>query len=173
MSALEFLLNGRKEVSIAHFNHSTSHSAEAEDFVVEEAKKMGLSVYVGYPRSTRGKNESQEAYWHRERHAFFEMFSLPVVLAHHLSDAAEWWVFSAFRGNPSLMPVHKPNSNIIRPFLLSTKSSLHRFSTLHHIEDPSNKDIKYARNMIRHNIMPEVVKVNPGIETTVRNLYND
>jgi tRNA(Ile)-lysidine synthase TilS/MesJ len=36
------------------------------------------------------------------------------------------------------------------------------------IEDPSNASTVYARNQVRHNILPQVLKVNPGIRTTIR-----
>jgi tRNA(Ile)-lysidine synthase TilS/MesJ len=37
------------------------------------------------------------------------------------------------------------------------------------IDDPSNRMTKnIMRNHIRHNIMPQVLKVNPGIRTTIR-----
>ena len=70
------------------------------------------------------------------------------------------------------MPVIKPNSNIIRPFLLSKKVDLHRFSEFDHVEDPSNLAVKYARNFVRKEIIPLAKHINPGLETTVRNLYN-
>ena len=40
------------------------------------------------------------------------------------------------------------------------------------IEDPSNTDISYMRNYIRHEMMPKVLKVNPGIKKTVRKLMD-
>ena len=172
MSALEFLLRGRREVEIAYFNHKTDHGDKAENFVTLMAADLGLSCYVGYPVSEKKRKESQEAFWHRERHSFFEKFKSPVVLAHHLSDAVEWWIFSSFRGKPGLMPVRKPLSNIMRPFLLSKKEDLHRFKKYNHIEDPSNQSTEYARNFIRREISPLAKIINPGIETTVRNLYD-
>lgn len=173
MSALDFLLRGRREVDLAYFDHGTDHSKEAESFVRSVSKDYDLPLHVGSLGSTRQKKESLEAYWHRERHSFFEKFENKVVLAHHLTDATEWWIFSSFRGNPSLMPVEKPNSNIIRPFLLSRKKDLHWFERFSHIEDPSNDTTKFARNFIRKEILPLATHVNPGIETTVRNLYSD
>ena len=154
MSALEFLLKGKRDVELAYFNHKTQHSEEAEGFVSQIAEQLGLTYYIGFPIDKKAKKESDEAYWHRERHSFFKRFETPVVLAHHLSDAAEWWVFSSFRGNPSLMPIRKPKTKIIRPFLLSKQSDLHRFDKYSHIEDPSNATTKYARNFIRKEIMP-------------------
>jgi tRNA(Ile)-lysidine synthase len=173
MSALEFLLRGRREVELAYFNHETAHSHDAENFVIKHAKSLGLTYHIGLPLSSKEKKESLETYWHRERHRFFEKFDSNVVLAHHLSDATEWWIFSSLRGKPGLMPVKKPKSNIMRPFLLSSKSDLHRFDKFDFIEDPSNQSLKHARNVIRHKMRPVVQMINPGIETTVRNLYND
>ncbi len=172
MSALEFLLNGKREVTLAYFNHGTRHGREAEDFVRSASENLDIPLIIEDLNEKAPRKKSSEAFWHEKRHEFFETFDTPVVLAHHLSDAAEWWIFSSFRGRPSLMPVRKPNSNIIRPFLLSPKKSLHRFSKFSHIEDPSNSHIVHARNYIRKNIMPHAKKVNAGIETTVRNLYD-
>lgn len=173
MSALEFLLRGRREVELAYFNHETNHSAEAESFVVHTAEQLGLTYHIGFPIDKKNKKESDEAYWHRERHAFFKRFNTTVVLAHHLGDATEWWVFSSFRGNPTLMPIRKPKTKIIRPFLLSKQKDLHRFIEYSHVEDPTNASTKYARNFVRKKIIPLAKHVNPGIETTVRNLYHD
>ena len=36
------------------------------------------------------------------------------------------------------------------------------------IEDPSNQKTNFMRNHVRHNVMPQVLKVNPGIRTTIR-----
>ena len=173
MSALEFLLRGRRQVEIAYFNHETEHGQEAEEFVTSIAERLGLSCYVSMPHTKRKKKESLETYWHRERYEFFGKFDAPVVLAHHLSDAIEWWLFSSFRGNPNLMPVENPGANVIRPFLLSKKTDLHRFDEFPHIEDPSNSTTRYSRNFIRKEIVPLAKEVNPGLATTVRNLYNN
>ena len=36
------------------------------------------------------------------------------------------------------------------------------------IQDPSNQKTNFMRNRVRHNIMPQVLIVNPGIRTTIR-----
>ena len=36
------------------------------------------------------------------------------------------------------------------------------------IEDPSNEDCKYARNQIRHKILPEALKINPGLAKVIK-----
>jgi hypothetical protein len=36
------------------------------------------------------------------------------------------------------------------------------------IEDPSNEDVHYTRNSIRHELMPLALRVNPGLGTMLR-----
>jgi len=172
MSALEFLINGRRNITLAHFDHGTSHSQEAADFILKAGESLGLQVIIDCLKEEPPKGKSKEAHWHDERYQFFKKFSSPVILVHHLLDAVEWWLFTSLRGKPRLMPIINPESNVIRPFLLSKRDALHRFSRYDHIEDPSNADLSFARNIIRHELMSTVKKINPGIETTVRNLYN-
>jgi tRNA(Ile)-lysidine synthase len=35
-------------------------------------------------------------------------------------------------------------------------------------EDPSNQKTNFMRNHVRYNIIPQVLKVNPGIRNTIR-----
>jgi tRNA(Ile)-lysidine synthase len=63
------------------------------------------------------------------------------------------------------------NRNVIRPFRLNRKRDFEMWCALQNvpwIEDDSNEDIHYARNFIRHEMMPSVLKVNPGIHKTIR-----
>ena len=36
------------------------------------------------------------------------------------------------------------------------------------IEDPSNQHTNFMRNHVRHNVVPQVLTVNPGIRNTIR-----
>ena len=36
------------------------------------------------------------------------------------------------------------------------------------MEDPSNTDIKYMRNYIRHVMMPNALRVNPGLHKVLK-----
>ena len=35
------------------------------------------------------------------------------------------------------------------------------------VEDPSNADTRFMRNFIRHEVVPKVMVVNPGIHKTI------
>ena len=95
-------------------------------------------------------------------------------MAHHLDDAVEWWIFSALRGNPSLIPVSRSSPDILRPFLLTPKKIMHeRLKSYDHVEDPTNACTDFARNYIRHELSPLCMNVNPGLQSTIRNLYKE
>lgn len=173
MSALEFLLNGKREVTVAYFNHGTDHGAEAEMFLEKVCAEKGLEFARSGCIFPPPSGVSKEAYWRNERHKFFQTFKDPVVTAHHLDDAVEWWIFTSLRGNPSLMPIKRSDNKLLKPFLLTRKSELHKhLRNFEHVQDPSNQDVNYAaRNYIRHELNPMCLNVNPGLFKTVKKLY--
>jgi tRNA(Ile)-lysidine synthase len=172
MSALEFLIRGRREVTVAHFNHGTTHGEKAHKFLKNFCLESGLDFIAEVNSEECPKGMSKELFWREKRYDFFQKFSLPIVMAHHLDDAVEWWIFSSLRGNPNLIPVTRADPGILRPFLFSTKSDIHRILKEYpHIEDPSNLDLSFARNFIRHELGPMCLNLNPGLKKTVRNLY--
>jgi len=66
--------------------------------------------------------------------------------------------------------------NVIRPFRLNKKRELELWADINgvnYIEDESNQDTDYTRNYIRHEMMPNVLKVNPGIHKTVAKKVTD
>lgn len=172
MSALDFLLRGRREVTLAHFNHGTPGSDDAQRHVEDIANNLGLECKIGFSDS---EIKANEASWREARYDFFEELGSDIVMAHHLNDAVEWWIFTSFRGNPKLMPITRTHgsSNILRPFLFFDKEYLgSRFDQFSHVEDCSNNSLKHSRNRIRHKILPQALLVNPGLKKTVLNLYH-
>ena len=172
MSVLEFLIRGRREVTVAYFNHATDHAAVAERFLRSFCNDKNLSFVTGkYEHDNPGK-EPTEASWREQRYAFLSGLGGPVVTGHHLGDAVEWWVFSSLRGNPTLISTTREDVPVLRPFLTSHPDEIHRhFGNYSHVEDPTNAETNYTRNFIRHVLMPNALRVNPGLFTTVKNLY--
>ena len=170
MAFLHFLLKGKRLVDLAYFNHDTQHARQAEDFVKIYAAKHRLNLVIGRVKGTKGKL-SLEEFWRNERYDFLSSHgSKFIITCHHLDDAVETWLMSAFHGNPKLIP-YKRDSNIYRPLLLTGKSSIRDYAIrkkVEWIEDPSNKQTTHTRNYVRHNILPHIIKVHPGIRTTIR-----
>jgi tRNA(Ile)-lysidine synthase len=169
MAVLSFLMNRQTKPRVAYFNHGTPHSVSTESFVREFCAKHNLELTVGHVQRVRMGRESQEEFWRNERYAFLHSLPLPVVTAHTLDDCMETWVFSALHGETKLIPYS--NKNVIRPFRQTTKSEFISWCTrrgVEWVEDKSNQDTAYARNRIRHCIMPQALLINPGLEKVIR-----
>jgi len=71
-------------------------------------------------------------------------------------------------GKAKITPYRR--GNVIRPFLLTKKEKLIKWcekKEVPWIEDKSNKNNAFARNRIRNVILPEIKKINPGIQKVV------
>lgn len=168
----DFLLGGKRDVQLAFFDHGTEHSRVAKAFAEEFALSRRLPIHVTHIQNSRTPDLSLEEYWRIERYRFLTLLSGPVITCHHLDDAVETWIFSALHGTPKLIPYAR--ENVIRPFLVTPKSELQDWAERRELswcEDESNKNVKHARNRIRHNIVPEALKVNPGLRTLIRKKY--
>ena len=172
MVALDFFINGRKNVTVAHFNHGTEFGHKAEKFVINFCKDKNIPYVLGNIKDDRHPGFSQEEHWRNERHNFFYSLNGYVVNAHHLDDAVEWWIFSSLHGKGKLIPYS--NKNIIRPFLTTSKESIINWSKNKNVpfmDDPSNKDEKFMRSIIRNKIVPEALRVNPGLRKVIYKKY--
>ena len=181
MAVLDFLKNNH-DVTVAHFNHGTPHGSIAQNFVVEYAHRHTLKMYTRHiddfgPRMPKGV--SKENFWRQRRYDFFDHATIAadgsreaLVLAHNLDDAVETWLFSTINGRPDLIP--STRGNIIRPFLLAKKSLLRSWCVRKEIpflDDPANNELAHPRVRLRNVIIPEILKINPGIYKVVAKKY--
>lgn len=170
MAFVNFLLQGRRNVRLAFFNHDTLHSKQAQEFVEKFANEKKLDLFLGRVQGSKGKRSIEE-FWRDERYSFFERINTKfLITCHHLDDVVETWIMSAMHGNPKLIP-YRRGQNIYRPFLMTSKKIIKDYADrkkVTWVEDPSNARTEYIRNHIRHSLMPGVLKVNPGIRTMIR-----
>jgi tRNA(Ile)-lysidine synthase len=171
MAALDFLRRSHS-VEVFHFNHGTAHSKEAEDCVRQYVAKYDLPFQIrGIAWPDAPKGTSKEEYWREARYEWMDRFSqqhMPVITCHHLDDCVETWVWSSMHGTGKIVPYRR--NGVIRPFRQTRKRDFELWAAMHnvpYVEDDSNKDTCYTRNYIRHEMMPHVLKVNPGIHKTI------
>ena len=168
----DFLLNGKRDATLAFFHHGTINSERAEEFVRKFAEDRRVPLRIGRINSEKSRGLSPEEFWRNERYAFLDSLGGPVVTGHHLGDAIETWIFTSLHGDSKLIPYSR--GNVIRPFLITPKEEIRSWASrrnLSWIEDESNSDPRYMRNRIRMNIVPEALKVNPGLGTVIRKKY--
>lgn len=98
-----------------------------------------------------------------------------VCVAHHQGDQAETLLIALSRGAglPGLaaMPVHSQRHGVhfIRPWLNVPGPPLRQWlaaQRLAYLDDPTNDDVRYTRNRIRHRLMPVLHAVLPGFAQT-------
>ena len=97
-----------------------------------------------------------------------------ILTAHHANDNVETILVNLIRGTglKGLRGIPDKQRQIVRPLLFATKDAILNYATEHQLvyrEDSSNQEVKYKRNFIRHNIIPELKKLNPSLEETFSN----
>lgn len=156
---------------LLYFNHGTEHGLEAQTFLENYAEKQGIPLEIGKISREIPKNGSKEEFWRVERYKFLEQFELPIATAHNLTDCVETWLFSSIRGVPKVIPYRR--NQVFRPFLMVSKAEINEWASrncVEYVQDPSNTDTCYTRNLIRHELLPVALKVNPGIESMLRKM---
>lgn len=84
MMLLNFLLAGRRDVTVLYFNHNTEHGKEAEHFLHEFCRERNLTLHIG---TYYGAEKTEEA-WRNARYKFFSFFkNKPLIQNHNLSDS--------------------------------------------------------------------------------------
>lgn len=66
----------------------------------------------------------------------------------------------------SLSPSLLVSPSLVRPLLAITRTEIERYCAEHRLEprrDPTNADLRYTRNRIRHDLLPKLAAYNPHI----------
>ncbi len=178
---------GKKfEVVAVHVNHGL-RGAEAqrdEDFVRDFCKKNNINLVVEkidvYKLSKDSKTGLEEA----GRNARYKIFNsvaigdglnknFKIATAHTLSDNCETVIFNLARGTSlkGLCGIPCKRENIIRPLIDISREEVEKyccFNNLKYINDSTNFEKDYNRNKIRLSVIPELKKINPDFEKTVK-----
>lgn len=94
-----------------------------------------------------------------------------LATAHHQNDIAETMLYNLTKGTgiAGLHGILAKNEKLIRPLLFANKQHIEKFAldnNLAYRHDSSNDQTKYARNKIRHLVMPVLKEINPSLEQT-------
>lgn len=169
MSVLSFIRNSKPNIKVLFFDHGTDSSQLAKEFLTNYCSAQELDLVIGKVSESKPKKDSWEEFWRNQRYKFLWSTGLTTATGHNLNDVAETYLFGAIHGQPKLIPYQ--NRNVIRPFLPTSKEEMlnwcRKFS-VPYVEDESNSNLRFNRNRIRHQILPEVLKVNPGFLSVIK-----
>ncbi len=180
---------GADVAGVAHFNHKLRGEASDEDerFVAGLAASFEIPFYRAeseYSQMPPEGNLEQAA--RRERREFFaqlirEGAADSVALGHTRDDQAETVLFRVLRGSglAGLAGIHPVtrlvnDADLIRPLIETTRVEVEDYLRSRGIawrEDASNRDPRFARNRIRHQLLPQLAgEWNPRISEALANL---
>jgi tRNA(Ile)-lysidine synthase len=94
-----------------------------------------------------------------------------IAIAHHADDNIETVLINLTRGTglKGICGIAPRNGNIIRPLLFATREEIVGYAGENHIlfrEDHTNASTDYARNRIRHQVVPQLKLLNPSLAET-------
>lgn len=101
-----------------------------------------------------------------------------IAVAHHANDRAETFIMRIMRGSglPGLSIMPLIHDDIIRPFIHAKRKDIDLHLERHNINycnDPSNKNEKYLRVLVRKNFLPLLEKISPKIIDNINNIIDD
>lgn len=118
-----------------------------------------------------------EAAGRRARYAFLE--SVPdidrIATAHTATDNAETLLLHITRGCGlnGLIGIAPRRGRLIRPLLDWSREEVEAYCVAHgldYVTDSTNADVHYARNRLRHQVLPPLRKLNPALEEATTRL---
>lgn len=169
------------EVSAVHVEHGISaYSGEWSAFCQSLCDSLALPLSLHRLKIYRRPQESLEAIAREARYQIFKRIQADyIVLAQHQDDQVETLILQLLRGagvkGLSAMPTVRllePDKTIrlFRPLLNIPRSEILNYAKLHGLSwvtDESNRDISYARNFLRHRILPLLEQRFPAYRKTL------
>ena len=173
-------------LSVIHVNHQISANAtDWANFCVALCAKLQVPLVVKKIQVPRQSKAGLEASARALRYqAFAEYDTDCLLLAHHLDDQAETVLLNLLRGagvrGAAAMPIVRDQEAgsrkqgrgtlIVRPLLEVSRAALVAYAKKHRlawIEDESNLDEGFARNFLRHAVLPVIEQRFPAYRQTL------
>jgi len=173
-------------LSVLHLNHRMrgEESDADEDYVRDIAARFDLelrSARADVPQIAAQTGDNLEQAARQVRREFFLGFLGRgvldrVALGHTRSDQAETVLFRFLRGAGTaglagMRPLTR--EGLARPLIEIERPGVERFLEERGMawrEDASNSDRRFARNRIRHDLLPQLARENPALAATLARL---
>lgn len=169
------------DVFAVHVNHNLRGEESLSDqlFCERLCKKYGLpfkAVSVDVSEYAAKNRLSTELAARELRYRELERLSggAKIATAHTLSDSLETAIFNLTRGCglKGLTGIPPVRENIVRPLCECTREDVEEFLKARgqdFVTDSTNLIADCSRNVIRLNVIPELKKINPGLEKSFKN----
>lgn len=172
MVLLHALASMGLELEVAYVDHGW-RDTNAERRLVESAAKQYSLTFHLLELSLKGKSEveARAARYEALESLRLQVGAKAIITGHNYDDRVETLLMKVMRGTGrrGMVPL-RSEGGIIRPLLKTQRHEIEDFaraSGVEWIEDPTNQDLKYQRNLIRHRILPALRNQDPGFDEWV------
>jgi tRNA(Ile)-lysidine synthase len=167
------------QLHVAHLNHKLRGEASYQDaaIIARLADSWGLPATIGeidVPALARQEGRSLEDAARTARYRFLREVAHGqlIAVAHHAGDQVETLLLHWLRGEglAGMVGMLPRQQDIIRPLLAVTHTETVAYCSQHALvplEDASNSDPRFLRNRVRHELLPLLESMNPGIRATL------
>jgi tRNA(Ile)-lysidine synthase len=162
-----------QSLCVATFDHASGeHSVRAVKLVERVSLRAGATVVVGRSMTS---GQPSEARWRDSRLSFLRAVAAEhratLCTAHTRDDQVETVLFRELRGAGARgLAGLRASGAIRRPLLGFGRSAIERYAHevgVSWIDDPSNQSRSFARNRLRHDVLPALRARTPSIDATL------
>jgi tRNA(Ile)-lysidine synthetase-like protein len=163
---------------VAHFDHRARPRAAAADaaFVAELANHISAPLRVGRAAAApKSEDDARNARYEFLGRVAHEIGATAIATGHTRDDQAETVLLHLTRGAglAGLAGMRPERDGVVRPLLTLGRADTAAVCAAAGItprEDPTNRSLRFARNRIRHRVLPELAKLNPEIASAIARL---
>lgn len=191
---LDLFVKEKYEITIAHINHGLRKEADSDaENVKKIAQQYRLPIVYGeadvkHYASVNAASIEEAARILRYRFLFENAENIgaqAVLVGHTADDQVETIMLHILRGSglqglQGMRVVSKPNQwsetiPLVRPLLMVWRSEVLAYLSerdFHPVIDASNRDQRFMRNRIRHDLFPFLERYNPAIKQSLFRMAN-
>lgn len=167
---------GAAAVAAVHVNYGLRDDADEDEALCAElCEALGVELAVERPRRPEGPGNLQA--WARDvRYAAAARLALPrgaAIATGHTADDQVETILYRLASSPSrraLLGMKPADGRLRRPLLGFRREDTTAYCERRRLrwrDDPSNAEPTYARNRIRHGLLPELARIHPAAAANV------
>ena len=169
-------LLGPELVTAVHVNYRLREGSDEDQAFCERlCERLGVRLEVEWPRRPEGPGNLQA--WARDaRYAAAARLAhgegARIATGHTADDQVETILYrlASSPGRRALLGMRERDGMLVRPLLASTRADTTSYceeAGLPWCDDPTNEETGYARNRVRHDLVPAFAEIHPAAARNV------
>jgi tRNA(Ile)-lysidine synthase len=187
MTMLDLFIQSDYQIAVAHCNFQLRANESEQDqvFVEKFCKKHHIRFFTKRFETHKVSDDLKISIQMAARNLRYDWFNellqtegfQKIAVAHNLNDLCETFFINLSRGTGirGLSGIKAISGSTIRPLLFASRSEIESYvnqKSISYREDSSNRETKYLRNKIRHEIIPVFLSINPSFLESMESTTN-